>query len=69
MLCKLHERFGLATAQTPEEIFLEFAALLPGKHCEQLSFEYTSDDDGARMFHNGCDALTKRFDDEFEAAF
>mgnify|MGYP001805888548 CR=1 FL=1 len=69
MLLALHERFGLATAQTPEEIFLEFAALLPGKHCEQLSFEYTSTDDGARLFYAGADGLLKRFDDEFEAAF
>jgi predicted molibdopterin-dependent oxidoreductase YjgC len=69
LLADLHKRFGLNSPQEPEDIFLEFAALLPGKKCGQLEFNYTAADDAARMFNAGCDGLIKRIDEEFLAAF
>ena len=46
---------------------MEFISLLPQKKDHlKLSFRVTGGDDFHRIFDHGCDAVVKRFDDEFE---
>jgi predicted molibdopterin-dependent oxidoreductase YjgC len=62
--------FGFPLLCSPKDIFMEFISLLPGaKDHSKLMFRTTGSDDLNRVFDSGCDAVGKRFDDEFEHAF
>ncbi|MCX6248145.1 MAG: molybdopterin-dependent oxidoreductase [Bacteroidetes bacterium] len=64
------KKFGFATPSSSKDVFMEFISLLPqNKEHAKLSFRATGEDDLNRTFDFGCDAVVKRFEEEFDAAF
>jgi formate dehydrogenase major subunit len=64
------KKFGSNSPHSPKVVFLEFIALLPrDKETSKLSFHATGEDNFKRIFDYGCDAVVKRFEEEFENAF
>jgi formate dehydrogenase major subunit len=63
-------KFGFAVQPSSKDVFMEFISLLPqNKDHAKLSFHITGNDDFNRIFDHGCDAVVKRFEEEFEKAF
>jgi predicted molibdopterin-dependent oxidoreductase YjgC len=61
---------GSEEPESLDEIFSEAMSLLPQKDdAEKLSFNYTGEDNYARIFNHGCDNVVKMFDEEFDRAF
>jgi len=66
-LAGILNEFGIKTAADPHGIFMEIVALLPEKkECGKLVMQPTKEDNNKRQFNYGCDAITKRFEEEFE---
>jgi len=64
------KKFGFAVLPSSKDVFMEFISLLPHKKDHsKLSFHATGEDDFNRIFDFGCDAVIKRFEEEFENAF
>ncbi len=69
-LSSIINRLGLPAADNPQDVFLEAIALLPGKRDhEKHTLQPTDGDNHIKLFKHGCDALVKRFDEEFNKAF
>ncbi|MFB6319883.1 FAD-dependent oxidoreductase [Saccharicrinis sp. FJH54] len=57
----------IKSPETLDAIRMELFALLPAPDSSELhKFTHTQDDNFNRLFEHGCDALVKRFDDEFQ---
>jgi len=69
-LSRMLNEFGLTSSEQPHDIFMEVITLFP-EHKEhgKLQMQTTTEDNNKRHFGYGCDALVKRFDEEFEQAF
>lgn len=68
-LAALLEKFGLNSVNSPFDALDEaFSILQETNHKESFVFRYTVGDNYNRMFNHGCDAINKRFDDEFAKA-
>jgi predicted molibdopterin-dependent oxidoreductase YjgC len=66
-LSRIIKSFGLGSDDNPYDILAEFIALLPEKKNHgKFNFEQTPDDNNKRFFNHGCDAVVKRFDEEFK---
>ncbi|TRZ76010.1 MAG: hypothetical protein D4R97_01465 [Bacteroidetes bacterium] len=64
------KKFGFAEVPSSKDVFMEFISLLPqDKEFSKLSFHATGEDDFNRIFDYGCDAIVKRFEEDFENAF
>jgi formate dehydrogenase major subunit len=60
------KKFGFAGSTAPEQVFGELVSLLPGgKDHGPLKMEYTTADDDTRLFAFGCDAVVRKFDEDF----
>ena len=60
--------FGHKASGNPVDIFMEVVTLFPEKNGEdKLKLHITETDNPLRMYHYGCDAVTKRFEEEFES--
>ncbi len=58
--------FGIISSDNPHEIFMEIIALLPEKREHgKLLMRPTKEDNNKRHYNHGCDAVTKRFEEEF----
>jgi predicted molibdopterin-dependent oxidoreductase YjgC len=61
------EAFGHKGSSNPVDIFMEVVTLFPEKKGEEkLQLHITEKDDHKRRYNYGCDAVTKRFEEEFE---
>lgn len=65
-LCKA---FGMNSGDTVEELFLEMAALLPGKHCQPVEVISTLVPEDRFVFKFNADAMIKAVDNAFIMAF
>jgi formate dehydrogenase major subunit len=66
----LLKEFGITTPVNPREIFLEIITLLPGKKEHgKLLMRPTKEDNNKRYYLHGCDAVTLRFEKEFQSSF
>jgi len=64
------KKFGFVSLSSPKDVFMEFISLLPqNKDHSKLLFNATGEDDFNRIFDYGCDAVVKRFEEDFENAF
>jgi len=62
--------FGMNGYVSAKEVFMEFITLFPEKADHTpLKMKVTTKDDNNRIFDYGCDALVKRFDEEFKLSF
>jgi formate dehydrogenase major subunit len=63
-------KFGFAAPPSSKDVFMEIISLLSQKKDHsKLSFQATGEDDFNRIFDYGCDAVVKRFEEDFENAF
>ncbi|MEI7981538.1 MAG: FAD-dependent oxidoreductase, partial [Bacteroidota bacterium] len=68
-LCAMLKRLGLTSDENPHDIFMEIIGLLPEKkNHDKLQMHYTQEDNSKNQFLHGCDAIVKRFGEEFEKA-
>jgi formate dehydrogenase major subunit len=66
-LAGILNEFGIKTAADPHGIFMEIVALLPEKKEHgKLVMHPTKEDNNKRQFNYGCDAITKRFEEELK---
>ncbi|MCX6243657.1 MAG: molybdopterin-dependent oxidoreductase [Bacteroidetes bacterium] len=69
-LSGLLKKFGFDGLPFPKFVLMEMISLLPQRREHGLlEFTVTGKDDSARIFDFGCDAVVKRFEDEFSNAF
>ncbi|MDP1621962.1 MAG: molybdopterin-dependent oxidoreductase [Bacteroidales bacterium] len=69
-LAGILNEFGINTTDNPREIFMEIITLLPGKKEHgKLLMQPTAGDNNKRHYNFGCDAVTRRFDEDFLASF
>ncbi len=69
-LADLHRAKGIEQSADHHEVLGEIMSLLPVPEEEvSYQFNYTNEDNPARMFEHGCDHLVKRFDEAFAEAF
>ncbi len=62
--------FGIISSDNPHEIFMEVIALLPVKREHgKLLMRPTKEDNNKRHYNHGCDAVTRRFEEEFDKQF
>lgn len=62
--------FGSEEKDNVKDILMEAMSLLPKEEVEtKHPFAYTHDDNDLRYYKYGCDNVTKRFEEEFRAAF
>ncbi|MCK5760004.1 MAG: hypothetical protein KAH33_01840, partial [Candidatus Delongbacteria bacterium] len=70
-LVNIMKKFGSDVEYGSNEEILAEATEIMGENIEKddikYVFESTEKDNFFRAFENGCDALVKKFDDEFEA--
>jgi formate dehydrogenase major subunit len=60
------KEFGIHSPDNPHDIFMEIIALLPAKKEHgKLLMRPTKEDNNKRQYNHGCDAVTKRFQEEF----
>jgi formate dehydrogenase major subunit len=65
-LAGLLKKFGFDGLPFPKYVLMEMISLLPQKKEHgKLKFSLTGHDDSVRIFDHGCDALVKRFEEEF----
>jgi formate dehydrogenase major subunit len=66
-LCGLLHEFGFNSTADPAELFMEAVSLFPGRKSDKKLFlRITGKDNQHRRFNYGCDAIMKRFEEEFE---
>jgi formate dehydrogenase major subunit len=64
------KKFGFDGLPSPKNVLVEMISLLPQKKEHgKLKFILTNKDDSVRIFDFGCDALVKRFEEEFKNVF
>ncbi|HTX88061.1 MAG TPA: molybdopterin-dependent oxidoreductase [Bacteroidales bacterium] len=74
-LAALLKEFGVQAPSDPDAVLKEIIAGLPGREktdpeeAPVYHLKNTGKDDPFRIFEYGCDHLTKRFEEEFEASF
>jgi formate dehydrogenase major subunit len=74
-LTALLDRFSIHGLAIPDYVLTEIVSLLPagGKQevpkKKELCMTITDGDDGTRIFDHGCDAVTRRFEEEFKESF
>ncbi len=62
--------FGIDAPVMPHEILMEVISLLPeGKDHGKLLMRPTKEDNNKRHYQHGCDAITRRFAEDFNNAF
>ena len=62
--------FGIISSDNPHDIFMEIIALLPEKREHgKLLMRRTKEDNNKRHYNHGCDAVTRRFEEEFDKQF
>jgi formate dehydrogenase major subunit len=62
------EEFGITTPVTPADILMEIITLLPArKEQEKLLMRPTKEDNNKRYYNHGCDAVSRRFEEEFKS--
>ncbi|MEI7661471.1 MAG: FAD-dependent oxidoreductase [Bacteroidota bacterium] len=60
------DEFGIPSTSDPREIFMEIITLLPEKKEHgKLLMRPTKEDNNKRHYNHGCDAVTKRFEENF----
>lgn len=68
-LVGLLSAFGYKSSGNPVDVFMEVVTLFPEKNGEEkLQLQITKTDNHHRKYNYGCDAVTKRFEEEFEQA-
>ena len=68
-LAGILSEFGITSSSIPHEIFTEIITLLPGqKEDGKLLMRPTKEDNNKRYYNHGCDAVTARFEEDFEKA-
>ena len=65
MLSGFAEAIGMSPFSSKEEIFMEFASLLPVDREILFSFDYTNNDNPCNMFAHGADNLVLRHSNHF----
>jgi len=66
-LAALLEVFGHKVSSNPIDVFMEVVTLFPEqKEGEKLQLKITEKDNHQRKYNYGCDAVTKKFEEEFE---
>ena len=65
MLNGIAEAIGMSPFSSKEEIFMEFASLLPVDREILFSFDYTNNDNPCNMFAHGADNLVLRHSNHF----
>lgn len=68
-LVDLSGTLGIKGISSVDEAMMEIVSLLPIRNSDKYKFNTTSDDSNQRVFDYGCDALMKRFEENFEQAF
>jgi len=68
-LIALAKQFDLNGLETAQDVFMEFVGQLPQEEKTKYQFHIGTEDSPQRKFNFGADAIMKRFDEEFEAAF
>ena len=68
-LIALAKQFDLNGLETAQDVFMEFVRQLPQEEKTKYQFHIGTEDNPQRKFNFGADAIMKRFDEEFEAAF
>jgi len=70
LLAAIINRLGLPASGNPQDVLMEFIRLFPEpKVQEKYAMQPTDGDDRNKLFLHGCDALVKRFEEEFKTAF
>jgi len=65
-IAELLKKFGLNGIDSPAEALNEaFSILQETQRDEKFLFRHTESDNHNRLFNHGCDAVNKRFDEEF----
>lgn len=64
-LIGIMNNFAPQSVTCAEDVMAEVISLLPENSKEELSLKYTSVSGNYRFFKYGCDAIAKRFNDEF----
>jgi formate dehydrogenase major subunit len=68
-LLEMLSQFGLNGLHDVDDVRSEALSLLPqGNEQRKFHFSYTLNNNGGKLFNHGCNALMRRFDEEFEAA-
>ena len=69
-LAGLFKKFGFDVPDSSKDIFMEFITLLPqNKDHAKIPFPVTGKKEFTCIFDHGCDAIVKRFEEEFDHAF
>ncbi len=68
-LAGIFKKFGFEIPGSSKDVFMEFISLLPrNKDHGKLPFPATDKKESSRIFDYGCDAVVKRFEEEFNHA-
>ena len=63
------KEFGISSLETPNDILMEIIPLLPEKKEHgKLLMQPTTSDNNHRYYFHGCDAITRRFNEEFQSS-
>ncbi len=68
-LTDIIKKLGVKQKTKLEDIKTEAMSLLSTAKQDNLKFVYTCEDNAHRIFNQGCDSITKYFEDAFESAF